>query len=140
MEDRHKSPLCGDRSYFGNLAGSLFIVFLLDETLLFHGAAAPVGLASAMAVSVAKVAGPLHPPTFIPKRFSYHLALFVPAAFSAYLAWVGVSMHSHSALLHGSPMTNACCMPLPPCQGGGCMHLSKSPSLIRSREVLRLPA
>ena len=43
------------RSYFGNLAGSLFIVFLLDETLLFHGAAAPSGLANAMAVSVAKV-------------------------------------------------------------------------------------
>ena len=46
------------RSYFGNLAGSLFIVFLLDETLLFHGAAAPSGLANAMAVSVAKVHSP----------------------------------------------------------------------------------
>ena len=46
---------CACRSYFGNLAGSLFIVFLLDKTLLFHGAAAPSGLANAMAVSVAKV-------------------------------------------------------------------------------------
>lgn len=43
------------RSYFGNLAGSLFLVYMMDETLLFHGAAAPSGLANAMAVSVAKV-------------------------------------------------------------------------------------
>ena len=43
------------RSYFGNLAGSLFLVFMMDETLLFHGAAAPSGLANAMAVSVTKV-------------------------------------------------------------------------------------
>ena len=35
--------------------GSLFVVFMMDETLLFHGAAAPAGLANAMAVSVAKV-------------------------------------------------------------------------------------
>ncbi|KAK9840802.1 hypothetical protein WJX81_005718, partial [Elliptochloris bilobata] len=34
-------------SYIGNLAGSLFIVFMVDETLLIHGAAAPSGLANA---------------------------------------------------------------------------------------------
>ncbi|KAK9828125.1 hypothetical protein WJX81_007955 [Elliptochloris bilobata] len=45
-------------SYIGNLAGSLFIVFMVDETLLIHGAAAPSGLANAMAVSVAKTTAP----------------------------------------------------------------------------------
>ena len=43
------------RSFFGNLAGSLFIVFLMDESLLFAGNATPSGVASAIAVSIAKV-------------------------------------------------------------------------------------
>ena len=46
---------CRDRffSFFGNLAGSLFIVFLVDETLLFQTGVA-AGVANAKAVAVAK--------------------------------------------------------------------------------------
>ena len=40
-------------SFFGNLAGSLFIVFLVDETLLFQTGVA-AGVANAKAVAVAK--------------------------------------------------------------------------------------
>ena len=44
---------CRFFSFFGNLAGSLFIVFLVDETLLFQTGVA-AGVANAKAVAVAK--------------------------------------------------------------------------------------
>lgn len=49
--------MCAGRffSFFGNLAGSLFIVWLVDETLLFQGGA-PVGIANAIAVAKSKTA------------------------------------------------------------------------------------
>jgi formate/nitrite transporter FocA (FNT family) len=49
------SALCKRRffSFFGNLAGSLFIVWLVDETLLFQTGAV-AGVANAIAVAKAK--------------------------------------------------------------------------------------
>ena len=92
-----KVPFCGNRSYFGNLAGSLFIVFMLDETLLFHGAAAPAGLASAMAVSVAKVAVPHTPHTCLKK--SCLLVWLCSSLLLSSPTWQGSACHVHAITL-----------------------------------------
>lgn len=136
-----RCPSVGNRSYFGNLAGSLFIVFLLDETLLFHGAAAPAGLASAMAVSVAKVAV-LHTPHTCPKKAVYSSGSVYPCR-SLRIPGKGRRVASMQSRLPGILcFTRIECMPpAPASMDGRQVHACTtfSPTLVTDTRYRHLP-